>query len=66
MIQFLFIIYTLLLAILLIATYIKFSTYIENIEKLNKFIESNKGYMEIRGLYNYNFNNNNKEKNIQK
>lgn len=60
MIQFLFIIYTLLLAILLIATYIKFSTYIENIEKLNKFIESNKGYMEIRGLYNYN----NKEKNI--
>ena len=60
MVQILFILYTLLLAILLIATYIKFSTYIENIEKLNKFIESNKGYMEIRGLYNYN----NKEKNI--
>lgn len=66
MIQFLFFIYTLLLAILLIATYIKFSTYIDNIEKLNKFIECNKGYMEIRGLYNYNFNNNNKENNIQK
>lgn len=66
MIQILFIIYTLLIGIMLFVLLLKLTTYIENIEKLNKFIESNKGYMEIRGLYNYNFNNNNKEKNIQK
>lgn len=69
MIQILFILYTLLLAILLLATYIKFSTYIDNIEKLNKFIEGEKGYMEIRNLYFHNFNkynNNNKEINIEK
>lgn len=66
MIQILFIIYTLLIGIMLFVLLLKLTTYIDNIEKLNKFIECNKGYMEIRGLYNYNFNNNNKENNIQK
>lgn len=60
MIQILFIIYTLLIGIMLFVLLLKLTTYIDNIEKLNKFIECNKGYMEIRGLYNYN----NKEKNI--
>lgn len=58
MIQFLFIIYTLLIGIMLFVLLLKLTTYIDNIEKLNKFIENNKGYIEIRGLYNYN----NKEK----